>query len=205
MPAILMTGIIWLTFFADNYFNLNLWNLGLFPRTLQGLIGIVSMPLIHGDLKHILNNTVPLIVLVTFLYHFYNRFFIRIVLLLWLTSGLWTWVFARPSYHIGASAMIYGMASFIFFAGVILKEKRHIAVSLLIAFLYGSIVWGIFPIDIQQSWEGHLTGFLAGIVLAYFYKYELLETYKPVINDGEDDDDEPDDDNAYWKNVDTTA
>lgn len=203
MPAIFMTVIMWLTFFADNYFNLNLWRFGLFPRKLHGLTGILTMPLIHGDIGHIINNSVPVIVLTTFLYHFYNQFFKRVLILLWVTSGLWTWVFARPSYHIGASAIIYGLAAFIFFAGTILKEKRHVAVSLLIVFLYGSIVWGIFPIDVQQSWEGHLTGFLAGITLAFFYRKELLETYKPQVEEEEEDSD--DDDNAYWRDVDSTG
>jgi membrane associated rhomboid family serine protease len=205
IPAILITLIIWITFFADEYFKLNLWQYGLYPRQARGLAGILTMPLLHGDIRHIINNTVPLIVLTTFLYHFYKRFFLRVYIMLWLTSGLWTWVIARPSYHIGASALIYGLAAFIFFAGILLKEKRHIAISFLIVFLYGSIIWGIFPIDLQQSWEGHLAGFLVGTTLAFYFSKELKTTYKTVIVDDDEDEDEEDDENAYWRSTDTSS
>lgn len=204
MPAMFLTLIMWITFFFDNYFSLNLWQYGLFPRTLSGLMGVITMPFLHGDIGHIINNTLPLIVLVTFLYYFYSDFFIRVFLLIWSISGIWTWVFARPSYHIGASAIIYGLAAFIFFAGIFIKEKKHAAISMLIVFLYGSIVWGIFPIDIQTSWEGHLTGFAAGIILAIFFRKELKTKYlkpDPFIED-EEDDDEDDDPDAYWKQAD---
>jgi membrane associated rhomboid family serine protease len=199
LPSIVLVALIWIAFFVDNYFSLSLWNYGLYPRTLHGLSGILTMPLIHGDIQHIINNTIPLIVLISFLFHFYPTHCRKVVLLIWVTSGLWTWVFARPSYHIGASAVIYGLAAFIFFAGIIIKEKKHIAISLLVVFLYGSIIWGMFPIDLRQSWEGHLTGFLAGTALAFFYKQELRHTYysPPVIID-EDDEDDEDDENPYW-------
>jgi membrane associated rhomboid family serine protease len=206
MPAILLTAIIWITFFFDNYFSLNLWQYGLFPRTLSGLKGIITMPFLHGDIGHIINNTIPLIVLTTFLYYFYSVFFIRVYILIWLISGIWTWVFARPSFHIGASAIIYGLAAFIFFAGIFIKEKKHTAISMLIVFLYGSIVWGIFPIDFQTSWEGHLTGFVAGIMLAIFFRKELKAQYlqAETIIEEEENDDEDDDPNAYWKQADNT-
>jgi len=205
MPAILMTVIIWLTFIFDNYFSLDLWQYGLFPRTLSGLVGVITMPFLHGDWGHIINNTFPLIVLMTFLYYFYPHFFTRVFFLIWIISGLWTWVFARPSFHIGASAIIYGLAAFIFFAGIFIKEKKHIAISMLIVFLYGSIIWGIFPIDFQTSWEGHLTGFASGIILAIFFRKELKSRYLIVdtLSEEEDDDDE-DDPDAYWKQPDTT-
>lgn len=122
------------------------------------------------------------------------------MILLWFTSGLWTWVIARSSYHIGASAVIYGLAAFIFFAGIILREKRHAAISFLTVFLYGSIVWGIFPIDIETSWEGHLTGFLAGTVLAFFYRKDLKSVYMPPEPEEEEESDD-DDENQYWQNT----
>lgn len=199
IPAVFITSVIWLTYFLDIYFSLNLWQYGLYPRTAKGLAGIVTMPFLHGDFGHLINNTLPMIVLVTFLYYFYKVFFLRVFFLIWFISGFWTWVFARPSYHIGASAVIYGLAAFIFFAGIFIKEKRHIAISMLIVFLYGSIVWGIFPIDIQTSWEGHLTGFISGIILAVFFRKELKDQYliPDSVSDEEDDDDN--DPDAYWK------
>jgi membrane associated rhomboid family serine protease len=201
MPAILLTVVIWITFLADNYFELHLWRYGLFPRTLRGLTGIFTMPFIHGDTGHIVNNSIPLIILTTLLFHFYKMFFFRIMSLVWLSSGLWTWVFARPSFHIGASALIYGLAAFIFFAGVMLKEKKHAAISFLTVFLYGSIVWGIFPIDVAQSWEGHLTGFLAGTMLAFFYRKDLKSIYLPPEPEEDEEGDDDDDTDQYWQNT----
>ncbi len=187
-PAIIVISIIWILFFLDKYYALNLWQYGLEPRSLSGITGIFTMPLIHKDLKHIANNTVPLLILITILFHFYKKFFYKVILIIWILSGFWTWVFARFAFHIGASAIIYGCASFIFFSGVILKVKQHIAISLLIAFLYGSIIWGIFPVDISQSWEGHLSGFLAGTALAFFYKKDLKKVYLPVMNEDDEQD-----------------
>jgi len=205
LPSLIFTGIIWLTYFADIYFHLNLWRFGLYPGKWSGLSGILTMPFIHGGLGHIINNTAPLIILTTFLFQFYNKFFFRVFIYIWLTSGLWTWVFARPSFHIGASGIIYGLAAFIFFAGIIIKEKRHIAISFLVVFLYGGIIWGMFPIDLQQSWEGHLTGFLAGTILAYFYKKELKQSYLPEVIIEDEDDENDDDEDAYWKSNDTSS
>ncbi len=192
-----MIMIIWLTFFVDNYFSLSLYKFGLYPLSFKGLTGVLTMPLIHGDIGHIINNSVPLIILITFLFNFYTPHFKQIFFLIWITSGLWTWMFARPSYHIGASGLIYGLAAFIFFAGIIIKEKKHIALSLLVVFLYGSIVWGMFPINFMQSWEGHLSGFLSGMTFAYFYRKELKEKYLPPDPYPEEEDD--DDDDPYWK------
>lgn len=153
------------------------------------------MPLVHGSFKHLLNNSLPLIILLGFLSHFYKNHFFKVTILIWIISGLWTWTFARTSYHIGASAIVYGLTSFIFFAGIIIKEKTHIAISLLVVFIYGSLVWGIFPIDYTMSWEGHLSGFLAGIVLAYFFKSELKQFYMkhPIVDENIDDEDDFDD------------
>lgn len=197
IPSIIFIVILWITFWIDIYFHINLWKYGLYPRTGSGLIGILTMPLIHADFQHLINNSIPLLILLTFLYQFYRKFFFKTWIFIWIASGLWTWVFARPSYHIGASALIYGLATFLFFAGIIIKEKRHIALSLIIVFIYGSLIWGIFPIDLELSWEGHLTGFIAGIVIAFFYKNDLRKEYisEVLIEDNEDDDDE----DAPWK------
>lgn len=188
LPSILLTFLIWLVYFIDIGFDLNLYRFGIFPRTLKGLIGIVTMPLIHGDIKHILNNMTSLFVLVALLFNFFPKHAKFTLILIWLISGLWTWVLARTSFHIGASALIYGIASFIFFAGVIIKEKRYVAISLLVVFIYGSIVWGIFPMDVSYSWEGHLTGFVSGIVIAFYLKKELKDTYMEKTMDIDDED-----------------
>ncbi len=85
-------------------------------------------------------------------------------------SGFFLWIIGRPSYHIGASGLVYALASFLFLSGLIKKNPRLAAVSLIITFLYGSMIWGVFPLKIDVSWEGHLCGLISGILVALFYK-----------------------------------
>jgi len=199
-PTVLLV-IIWSVFLIEYYTSLTFWEYGLYPRKLSGLIGVIASPFIHGDLGHIVNNSFPLFVLVALLRFFYKGFSYKVILWIVILSGIWAWVFARPSYHIGASGLIYGIASFIFFGGIIIKETKHIAISLLIVFLYGSIVWGIFPVDYTKSWECHFTGFFAGLVMAYYYKKELKEKFmKKDIYDFEDEEEY---DYENWKSINT--
>ena len=152
---------------------MNLNHLGIYPRTLNGLKGIVFSPFVHGSVEHLYNNTVPLAVLIAFLFHFYGKAALKVLLLGVLLSGLITWLIARPSYHIGASGIIYVLASFIFFKGIIAKHYRLVALSLVVVFIYGSLIWYIFPIKDDISWEGHLAGFVAGLFLALVIGVEL--------------------------------
>ena len=90
--------------------------------------------------------------------------------MIWLFTGFWVWLAARDSSHIGASGLIYGFVCFLFFSGLLRKDTRLMAVSLLVTFLYGSMVWGILPVDQSISWESHLFGSIAGIFCAYYYR-----------------------------------
>ena len=144
--------------------------LGVYPRTLAGLPGIFFSPLIHAGIDHLLSNTLPLIVVGSGTIYFYRSIAYRVIGLIWLFSGFWTWLAARGSYHIGASGLIYGLVCFLFFSGIIRKDTRLMAVSLLVTFLYGSMVWGILPIDQSVSWEAHLFGSIAGIICAFYYR-----------------------------------
>ena len=96
----------------------------------------------------------------------------------WLTSGLWLWTIGRPSFHIGASTIVYALASFLFFSGLIRRHTRLMAISMFVVFLYGGMVWGILPMKSHISWEGHLSGALRGLILAYWFrKTALLNKY----------------------------
>lgn len=148
----------------------NFVHLGLLPREISGLPGIVTGVFIHADWKHLFNNSVTLLILGWALFHFYREVAWKIVLWVVLMGGLWTWISARESYHIGASGLLYGLFSFLLFSGFIRKNKQLIAISLLVGFLYGSLVWGILPIDYKISWESHFWGFIAGSVLAIYYR-----------------------------------
>lgn len=165
--AVMVIAII---FFIDREFDLNLSQFGVFPRDISGLKGILFYPLIHGSLEHLFNNSVPLFVLLFVLFYFYPTLAVRTVVLIYFLSGMWIWISARQNFHIGASGVVYGLASFLFFSGMFRKDNRMMAISLMVAFLYGSMVWGIFPFQERVSWEGHLWGAVSGLALAFLYR-----------------------------------
>lgn len=146
--------------------------LGVQPRTAIGLIGIFFSPLIHGDYEHLLSNTLPLLVVGSGLIFFYKELAWSVIAIVWLFSGSWVWIAARNSSHIGASGLIYGFVFFLFFSGILRKDVRLMAVSMLVTFLYGSMVWGILPIDQTVSWESHLMGSIAGMFCAFYFRKE---------------------------------
>jgi membrane associated rhomboid family serine protease len=160
----------WIVFFIDQGTALDLRSFGLRPRTIEGLIGILTYPLLHSGWEHITNNSVTAFVLLFGMFSFYGRLGWQVLAWSWIMSGLWMWIAARDGNHIGFSGVIYALASFIFFAGVIRKYFRLMALSAVVVFLYGSMVWGIFPMNPQISWEGHLFGAIAGIILAFYFK-----------------------------------
>lgn len=149
---------------------MNLNSLGIYPHKISGLKGILFSPLIHSDVKHLFNNSIPLFVLLSALYFFYRKIANKVIILGLLLTGFLTWSFGRPAYHIGASGLVYMLVSFIFFSGVLRKYYRLVALSLIVVFLYGSMVWYIFPIEERISWEGHLSGFLVGGLFAYLFR-----------------------------------
>lgn len=172
-PAIFVV-LLWLIKGADILFDLGLNNYGLYPLQAKGLIGIFTAPFLHADLAHLFANSIPLLVLGAFLFYFYKEIAWMILGLLFIITGIWVWVYARGGAgHIGASGIIYGLASFLFFSGIIRREKGLMVLTLLVAFLYGGLIWGLFPQLFPNqpiSWESHLMGLLAGIVLAFYYR-----------------------------------
>ncbi|GAB5472571.1 MAG: rhomboid family intramembrane serine protease [Maribacter sp.] len=169
---------IWSVYWIELRFQMNWNDYGVYPRTVQGIRGILFSPFIHASLEHLYNNTIPLAVLMASLFYFYRNIAARTLLLGIFFSGLLTWVIGRPSYHIGASGVIYFLASFIFFKGMITRYYRLVALSLMVVFIYGSLLWYIFPIKEGISWEGHLGGFLTGLALAYILKAPVPSSKK---------------------------
>ena len=170
LPAFYLMLLAWIAFYLEWRSGASWGSYGLFPRSMEGLLGIVTMPVLHADLLHLVNNSIPLIVLGSLLRYFYKPLFVPIVLWSWLLTGILTWAIGREAYHIGASGLVYALASFLFFSGAWRRHRPLMAVSFFVVFAYGSMVWGLFPIEEQISWEGHLSGAIAGLLLAFAYR-----------------------------------
>ena len=139
---------------------------GIRPRQWAGLPGIVFAPLVHADFEHLLSNSLPLLVLVTTMVYLYPNSAIRTLPAVWLLPNIAVWLFGRDSAHFGASGLVYGLATYVLVAGVLRRDRRAIAASLVVWFLYGSLVWGMLPVPSGVSWETHLAAALVGAVLA---------------------------------------
>ncbi|EDM43803.1 hypothetical protein SCB49_09435 [unidentified eubacterium SCB49] len=183
-PSIILYPILfvlsmWLVFWAEIRFHLDFNHFGVFPRTLEGMRGVLFSPFIHSNLEHLLNNTVPMLVLTTALFYFYQKDRWRILIFGALLTGLLTWLIARPAYHIGMSGVIYMLTAFLFFKGVFSKQYQLTALAFVVVFLYGSLVWYVFPGgDPRISWEGHLSGFVIGFVLSLMFRNIPIENKK---------------------------
>lgn len=197
----LFVFVLWIIKGIELYFELDFSDFGILPLNAEGLRGVIFSPLLHGDLKHLMSNTAPLLVLGWGLFYFYRRIAYPVFFLSWLITGVWVWAFARENFHIGASTIVYALAAFHIASALIRREKSVLAFMLLVFFLYGSMIWGFFPDFFPNrniSWEGHLMGSLAGIVLAVFYRKEGPQRYVPDWEEDEEDDDELSDEDPYW-------
>jgi membrane associated rhomboid family serine protease len=191
--------LIWIVKCVEVVFNLDFSFLGIKPLQTDGIPGIVLFHFLHGSWSHLYANTLPIIVLGACLYYFYRPIATKICLLLMFSTGLLTWCGARGGVHIGASALIYGLAFFLMLSGFIRRNKSLVIVSFLVIFLYGSLVWGLYPkyaIDNHISWEGHLAGFIMGIAFAIVYRNEGPQ--REENDDDADDSDSSDDSDNYW-------
>jgi len=207
IPAILV-AMMWIVKIIEVSFNIDLGRYGLAPHTVQGILGVFTLPFLHGSWEHLIANSVPVIVLGTALYYFYPSLANRVMIITYLASGLLTWCMGIPNtIHIGASALIYGLNLFLIISGFIRGNRQLIVISLIMVFLYGSFLWGMIPeLAILQniSWEGHLSGAIVGIVLAFLFRKKGPQ--KEVHHWEEDDasaestneDDEENGEKPYW-------
>jgi len=166
---------------------------GVYPRTFEGLRGIFTSPFVHSGFYHLLSNAVPLFLLGTTLLYFYRSIAWKAFMLMYLVSGLGTWLIGRPSWHIGASGIVYGLVAFLFTSGMLRKHPGLMAISLLVVFLYGSLVWGMLPLPLDMSWEAHLSGASGGILSAFVFR--RMGPQRPVYQWEEEDEEASGDDN----------
>jgi len=161
---------MWIVFLLSFLFKEDFSRMGLLPRNLVGLLGIITSPLIHADFSHIFSNTIPLIILGWIIFSVYPKLSYLLFVFIYLVTGLLVWIFARQVYHIGASGVVYGFVSFLFFSGIFRRDNKSIALALVITFLYGGLVWGMIPGLKGISWESHLFGAITGLLAAYMFR-----------------------------------
>lgn len=181
------TFLLWLIKAVEWSISTDLGVYGILPRTLSGIVGVFTAPLIHGNMLHLLSNTFPLFLFLIALFYFYNRIALEVFLWIYLITGFWVWIAGREAYHIGSSGLVYGLASFLFFSGIFRKNARSVAVTLAILFLYGGMLQGVVPTSENISWESHLLGSAAGMLCSfYFRKTGNADPEKDIQNEDED-------------------
>ena len=161
---------IWLLYWIEITFSFNFNKYGVFPRTLMGFRGVFLTHFIHSNTTHLFNNSIPLFVLLSSVLYFYKEVAYKVLFFGGFFTGFITWIIARESYHIGASGIVYLLFSFVFFSGIIKKHYRLVALSLIVIFLYGSMIWFVLPIKEGISWEGHLSGLLVGLFFSILHR-----------------------------------
>ena len=196
-PMVFVT-LMWLVKIIEILWSVQLAHYGLFPLRWSGLLGIITMPFLHSDWEHLSSNTFPFLFLGSLLFLFYKELAWKILFWITLLTGIWLWFGGRGSYHIGASGVVYGLVSFLFFSGIFRKNKKLLIITLIVSFLYGGLIWGFFPEFFPNkniSWEGHLYGFISGLLMAVYYKKEGPQEDLYYW----DDSDVPDGEDAYWR------
>ncbi len=188
--ALGFVAIIWLIDIVNWALGLELQRFGVRPREFAGLPGIVLAPLLHGGPFHLAANSLPLLVGGTGLLYLYPSSALKVLPAIYLGPGIAVWLFAAGGIHIGSSGLLYGMLAYVFAAGVLRLDRRAIGASLLIAFLYGGMVWGVLPIQPGVSWEAHLAGALIGLAMAYPLRRLDVPPRKRYDWEGEDASDE---------------
>ena len=172
------TVALWLIKSIELLTGVELFKYGIYPGQLSGLMGIFLAPLIHSSFSHLLSNTAPLLILGTALLYGYPKSARIVIPAVYIGTGLGVWLFARQLYHIGASGLTFGFMFFVFTVGAIRWDKRAIALSMVVFFLYGGMIWGIFPNEPGISYESHFFGAMIGITLAI-----LLRNYDPYTTE----------------------
>ncbi len=197
MYASLFVAMLWWIKLLEWGFDWSLYRLGIKPGEAVGLLGILTAPLIHGSWEHLIANTLPLLLLGAVVLYGYPRSRWRVIATIWLVSGFGVWLFARPSFHFGASGITHGLLFFLLVIGILRRDRRSIGLLMIAFFMYGTMVLTIFPRDPQVSFEYHFFGAVGGVLAAllfrtydpqplkkvYSWDFEAEEEEDPVIGD----------------------
>lgn len=183
-------------------FRINSWLpdfvIGVIPRTTEGLAGILFAPWLHGSWTHLFSNSAPLFLSVWGTSYLYHRIRFPVLIMSMLAPGVVVWFWDDPSMHLGASGWVYALLAFIFWSGLFRRHPRSIALSLIIVFLYGGMIWRILPLEEGISWQSHLAGAIAGFLLAFAYRKTPIQE---ELEDSDEDFDEFEEDapDDGWK------
>ena len=194
----LLVSVMWIIHLIHYFFQIDFHLLGIQPRHINGLQGIISTIFVHGNFEHLISNTLPLFLLGSALFLYYREFALKLMFYLTLITGIYVWIIARDSWHIGASGLVYALASFHLLSAILRKNMRLIAFSMLVIFLYGGMIWGFFPEFFPEkniSFESHIMGSITGFLFAY--KYRKIGLQKEEYFWPEED--ELPDDDPYWE------
>jgi membrane associated rhomboid family serine protease len=167
-------AVVWgfsiLNFITKNKLSI----LGIYPRRAAGLIGIPFSPFLHGDFNHLFFNSIPLFILANFVLLSGKTLFYEVSALIIVISGLLTWLFARPGFHIGASSLIMGYWSYVLTLAIYEQSAGAIIVGVVTLYYLGGLFFSLFPSEVKVSWEGHLFGVIAGIGAVFIVEYNLF-------------------------------
>ena len=179
-----------MSFVLEKGMNWDFHAAGVYPRRVESIPNILSLIFVHSDWSHLANNVISFVILGSLLYYFYKQIATKVLLISYVFSGIILWVIGRENWHIGASGLIYSLAFFLFFSGIIRKHVPLIAISLVVSFVYGSMIWHIFPWQIHDSisWEGHLSGGIVGLILSVLYRNEGPQKPLVIWNEIEEED-----------------
>jgi membrane associated rhomboid family serine protease len=170
--------VMWAVFLFDSLVGLDLARFGLRPREGIGLLGLATTPLLHAHLSHIASNTVPLFIGGVAMLFLYPNSALKALPVMYVGSAAVAWVVGRSSLHIGASGLVYAILAFVFVSGILKRDLRSVGVSLMIWFLYGSMLWGALPVNSSSSWELHASGMIIGVILAVVFRHQDLPPVK---------------------------
>ncbi|KGJ95700.1 rhomboid family intramembrane serine protease [Thalassotalea sp. ND16A] len=182
--------VLWWLKLCEMMFGLNFQQLGVYPLTASGIIGIVTGPLIHGSWQHVISNTLPILLLGSFLLYGYPKSRWWTLAIIWIVSGLGVWLFGRESYHLGASGLAHGMFFYLFISGILRRDKRSSALMMVAFYMYGGMLLSILPREQWISFEYHLFGALSGAFCALVFRHWDPKPKRKVYSwEGQEDED----------------
>lgn len=180
----------WFVAFFNLYLEISLYSFSMQPKVWTALPSIFSYPFIHGNIEHLINNSLSGFLIFFALFSTYEKISLNVLSITYIFSGILLWFIGeKNSAHIGASSVIYGIAFFLFVAGILSRKSEGLAITFLISAWYGSMIWGIFPFSVKEgvSWEGHLSGAIVGVILAcWFYLKHFIFSFQKTTTDNND-------------------